>query len=337
MKSTVHQYIQRQTNQVTTEQLFFDRPIQTIYSAIREKAPKAFDLLVSARLSAILGFLNYDFPVVKWTKASPELFERLGIDSREIYGSPSDYQTYRNIFERQIWYWDTRPMEAGSDCVVSPADSRVLPGTFKTTDALFIKEKLFEYRELIGQDRGQWLDVFDQGDYAVFRLTPDKYHYNHSPVAGKVLDIYEINGRYHSCNPGAVVRSVTPYSKNRRVVTVIDTDVDGGSHVGRVAMVEIVAMMIGRIVQCYSDQRYDHPQTVKPGLFIKKGQPKSLFRPGSSTTVLIFEIERIDFSEDLLHNRIRTDVISRFSQGFGRPLVETEVNVRETIAKRRSS
>jgi phosphatidylserine decarboxylase len=43
---------------------------------------------------------------------------------------------------------------------------------------------------------------------------------------------------------------VRPYSKNKRVVTIIDTDVEGGTGIGLVAMIEVVALMIGDIVQC---------------------------------------------------------------------------------------
>ena len=164
-------------------------------------------------------------------------------------------------------------------------------------------------------------------------MTPDKYHYNHAPVSGRVKEIYEINGRFHSCNPGAVVQAVTPFSKNRRVVTIIDTDVAGGTGMGLVAMVEIVALMIGRIRQCYSAHQYDAPQPVTPGLFIRAGCPKSLFRPGSSTTVLIFQKDRCRFSPDLMRNRHRRDVRSRFSHYFNHPLVETELHLRETIGE----
>jgi len=100
-------------------------------------------------------------------------------------------------------------------------------------------------------------------------------------------------------------------------------------------MVEIVALMIGDIVQCYSETRYDDPSTVVPGLFVKKGQPKSLFRPGSSTVVLFFERDRITFSEDLVKNQLRSDIDNRFSPWLEKPLVETEVEVRSTIAERR--
>ena len=100
--------------------------------------------------------------------------------------------------------------------------------------ALFLKGKLFTFEELIG--KAFWLEAFRDGDVAVFRLTPELYHYNHTPVAGRVADIYELAGEHHSCNPQAVVEVATPYSRNRRTVTIIDTDVSGGSGVGLVAM-----------------------------------------------------------------------------------------------------
>jgi phosphatidylserine decarboxylase len=169
-------------------------------------------------------------------------------------------------------------------------------------------------------------------DFTDFRLTPEKYHYNHTPVAGRVVDFYEIDGEYHACNPGAVVAMITPYSKNKRVVTIIDTDVHGGTRVGMVAMIEIVALMIGRIAQCYSEEGYESPQDVRPGMFVKKGAAKSLYSPGSSTDVLIFQKGRVRFGEDLIQNMLHPSIESRFSRGFGIPLAETDVKVRSLIA-----
>jgi phosphatidylserine decarboxylase len=96
-------------------------------------------------------------------------------------------------------------------------------------------------------------------------------------------------------------------------------------------MVEVVALMIGQVRQCYSASRYDDPQPVSPGLWLEKGQPKSLFRPGSSTVVLLFQPGRICFDDDLLRNLHTPGVSTRFAQGLGRPLVETEVVVRSRI------
>jgi len=72
---------------------------------------------------------------------------------------------------------------------------------------------------------------------------------------------------------------------------------------------------------------------VMPGMFLAKGQPKSLFRPGGSTVVLIFQAGRVVFDQDLLANLSAPGVNSRFSAGLGRPLVETEVLVRSRIGR----
>lgn len=221
------------------------------------------------------------------------------------------------------------PSDIGT--IVSPADSRVLIGSLKETNLLYIKDKFFSYEELLGHRSDRWLDCFRQGDFAIFRLTPDKYHYNHSPVSGRVVDIYSVEGTHHACNPSAVVSIATPYSKNRRVVTVIDTDVPGGTGVGLVAMIEVVALMIGEIQQAYSTDFYNEPVDIQPGMFIERGQPKSLFRPGSSTDVLLFQRGRIRFDEDLVRNQHHASATSRFSNGFGRPLVETDIAVRASI------
>ncbi|HSO20082.1 MAG TPA: phosphatidylserine decarboxylase, partial [Desulfosarcina sp.] len=258
----------------------------------------------------------------------------LGIDHRECLENPEALDTPRKLFERKIRYWQCRPMSDRPDRVVSPADARMIAGSFNLHDSLFLKEKFFSFTELIGEDKSRWLAAFQDGDFAIFRLTPDKYHYNHLPVSGRVADVYTIDGCCHSCNPGAVVSMVTPFSKNRRVVTVIDTDVPGGTGIGLVAMIEIVAMMIGDIVQCYSTRRYDDPLDLAPGMFVERGCPKSLYRPGSSVDVIIFQPRRIAFSEDILNNMRRRDVTSRYTLHFHSPLVETDVPVRSEIGRK---
>jgi phosphatidylserine decarboxylase len=124
----------------------------------------------------------------------------------------------------------------------------------------------------------------------------------------------------------------SPLSKNERIVTIINTDVPGGSRAGVVAMVEITAMLIGQILQCYSIDRYENPQSLHPGVFLERGCPKSLYRPGSSTDVLLFQKGRVRFDPDILSNMNLSTCSSRFSAGLGRSLVETDVLVRSGIA-----
>jgi phosphatidylserine decarboxylase len=327
-----HQYIERDSGSVRSERLYADRLVRFLYAPVRENAPQIFRLLTGARASAALAFFNYDLALAARVAGNRRFLAACGVDLGECLDPPEALDTVRKVFERRIRYWECRPLPAAPEAIVSPADARVVVGSFREGDDLFLKGKFFSYEELLGGGRPEWREAFAGGDFAVFRLTPDKYHYNHAPVSGVVVDCYELDGTYHACNPQAVVTVATPYSKNRRTVTVIDTDVEGGSQVGLVAMIEVVALMIGAVEQCYSAMRYDDPQPMRPGLFLERGQPKSLYRPGSSTDVLIFQPGRIRFADDLLRNQLRRDVVSRFALGFGAPLVETEVAVRSLLA-----
>jgi len=256
-----------------------------------------------------------------------------GIDARELADDPAHLDTLRRIFERKIRYWECRPLPREERCVVCPADSRVMMGSLRETSGLFLKGKFFAFPELLGGKGSRWTRRFADGDFAVFRLTPEKYHYTHVPAAGDVADFYAVRGRYHSCNPNAAVQLLTPYSKNRRVVTIVDTDCENGTGVGYVAMIEVVALMVGQIEQRYSEDRYENPRPMVKGMSLRRGAPKALFRPGSSTVVLLFQPGRIRFAADLLHNQQKPGVRSRYSAKFGLLVVETEVEVRSLLAR----
>jgi phosphatidylserine decarboxylase len=329
----MHQYIDRETAAVKTERLCGDRIVNWIYSAPWEEPGWLLKTVASARTSGLLGLLHYDLPFGSALPGPQHLVRALGVDLGECLDPPGQLMTPRALFERKLRYWEIRAMKDDPFSVVSPADARVLVGSFAETSSLFLKGKFFDFEELIGRDKARWRESFRGGDFAIFRLTPEKYHYNHVPAAGTVLDLYQIAGAYHSCNPGAAVMIETPYSKNKRVVTILDTNVPGGTQVGLVAMIEVVALMIGVVEQCYSETGYDDPRPVAPGMFLRKGQPKSRYRPGSSTDLLLFQQGRVEFCDDLVRNMLRTGVSSRYSRGFGRPLVETEVKVRSTIAR----
>ena len=328
-----HQYVERATGRVMTERLTADRWVNLLYAEVRENIPFLFRTLTGARASSLFGELWFDRRHGSLRKAAARLMRQWGVDPAELYDDPTALNTPEKLFCRRIRYWETRPLPADAKAVVAAADSRVLVGSLRETSALYVKNKFFSFEELLGADKSAWLDSFAYGDFALFRLTPDKYHYNHVPASGLVLDYYDIEGAYHSCNPEAVVRLVTPYSKNKRTVTILDTDQPGGTGCGLVAMIEVAALMIGDIYPCYSEERYDQPRPVRRGMFLKRGRPKSLFRPGSSTVILLFEPERVRFEEDLVANQRVAGVKTRFSAGFGRPLVETDLRVRSSVGR----
>lgn len=329
----MHQYLSRNAGRVIDEELFGDRIVRFLYSRVRERAPRLFALALSPRVSSLLGWLNFDLPLVPALLGNRRFLGRCGLDLSECLQPPEFFTTPRRIFERQIDYVRYRPLPEGDGAVVCPADARLLLGSLAADSPLLIKDKFFAYPELLGRDRSPWHQVFAAGEFAAFRLTPDKYHYNHLPVSGRVVDFYRVDGCHHSCHPAAVVAVATPYSANERVVTIIDSDVEGGSGVGRVAMIEITALMIGQVVQCYSERGYADPRPLEVGMMVKRGCPKSLYRPGSSTDILLFEPGRIEFAADLRRLRQRTDPQSAYARLPGGYPPEIDVRVRSLLAR----
>ena len=330
---TVHHYVDRKTSRGVPEKFFGDPIVSFLYSRVREDAGWLFKALTSSHLTSLLGALHFDIRPASPERMRRRLARELGIAFNECVDSLETLDTPRKVFERRIRYWECRPMESNPRAIVSPADARLLVGSFQQTSRLHLKDKFFWYEEMFGKGKLEWYDAFGGGDFAVLRLTPDKYHYNHVPVTGVVRDIYEIDGVFQSCHPAVIIAQATPHSKNQRTVTMIDTDVPGGTQVGLVAMIEVVALMIGNIVQSYSAERYEAPSPITAGMWVERGRPKSLFRPGSSTVVLLFQRDRVQFRPDILTNLRRSDLKSLYSKAWGESWVETDVDVRATIAE----
>ncbi|HEY1731626.1 MAG TPA: phosphatidylserine decarboxylase [Terriglobales bacterium] len=226
-----HQYIDRATGNVVREHLLANSMVSALYSPALEKAPLVARLASSRYVSRVLGYLKYDNVLSSRATGMLKFLRDSGIPLSEFVGNLSEYDTARKIFERQIRYWNCRPMPQNLRAVVCPADARALLGSMEGSSGLYLKQKFFSFPELMG-DGSPWQASFEAGDYAVFRLTPEKYHYTHSPVSGRVLDHYSVEGRYFPCNPNAAVQLITPVSKNRRVVTILETDCRNGSGPG---------------------------------------------------------------------------------------------------------
>ena len=327
-----HEYIVRETGEVVQERLFGNRTLRALYSTELENTAWLCRAASSRRITDLLGYLNYDNLLSSRLLGMSGFLRDSGIDPGEFVEPPESLDTLRKIFGRKIKYWECRPLPGAEQAVTCPADSRMTLGEITDLSFLPVKNKFFDCAELLGGSRSGWTDHFEGGCYAMFRLTPEKYHYSHVPVSGIVEDFYAVEGRYHSCNPNAVVQLLNPYSKNRRVVTILSTDTEGGSDVGLVAMVEVVALMVGRIEQCYSEFKYDNPRPVQKSMRLLIGAPKAVFLPGSSTIILLFQKGRIQFSDDLVRNQRRRDVRSRYSTSIGQVLVETDVMARSPLA-----
>lgn len=146
-----HQYIDRISGDIRTETLLGDRLVQLIYSRIRD-AGFLFKALTGSLATDVLACFNYDWPVRHKQKRIQAMIRDLKINMDEVI-DPDRIRSVRSLFERKIAYWKTRPMAHEPGTVVSPADSRMVPGSLSKGSALFIKEKFFDVEELLGQGR----------------------------------------------------------------------------------------------------------------------------------------------------------------------------------------
>lgn len=98
--TTLHQYIDRQTSEVKTENLYCDRLINYIYSSVRENYPALFKALTSTRVSDALGFLQYDWPLQSFYYSPEKLAKTLSVDLTECLHSPRELNTPRKFFDQ---------------------------------------------------------------------------------------------------------------------------------------------------------------------------------------------------------------------------------------------
>jgi phosphatidylserine decarboxylase len=328
----LHQYVSRYSSVAVDESLLADRVIRFLYAREREDPNLLQRALASPKVTQWLAHWEFDRCLTDPTRRIEQIAARMSINTDEIVGGVSPMRTMRDLFERKIRFWDVRPLPAKSNGIVSPADGKALPFLANDDAALPIKEKFIGVNELLGQANPWVLGASDIAGVIV-RLTPDVYHYTHTPVAGRVVSHQLIEGAFHSCNPLAATRLRNSYPRNRRAVTVYDTDVPNGSGVGTVVQVDIAALMIGQIVSCYSECKYEHPAALRRGQWVERGMPVSLFRPGSSTSVILWHGSRAKVASDLVSNSARAHLRSRFSDWLQSAWVETALQVRQSISE----
>ena len=123
---------------------------------------------------------------------------------------------------------------------------------------------------------------FEGGPLLLIRLRPQDYHRFHFADAGKVVDHYRVPGRLHSVNLLSLRHRSDVLASNERQVTIQET-----RQFGRLAYVEVGAMLVGRIVQ----------QATTDAV---RGQEKGYFEYGGSSVALFGEPGAWMPDEDLL-------------------------------------
>jgi phosphatidylserine decarboxylase len=200
------------------------------------------------------------------------------VEGREAGGWPS----FDAFFTRKLR--DARAIDANPRTVLSPADGRIESmSRIEDGGTFLVKGRPYSVEELTGSaDHARRLLG---GIGFVVYLSPRDYHRVHAPVSGKVRRIRSMPGDYYPVNAIGLRHVDNLFCRNRRVA--IEIDADGG--LGRVTVVMVVAMIVGRITTIGSDA-HDVPFGVHafdPPLRVERGEELGVFHLGSTAVVLV--------------------------------------------------
>ena len=181
---------------------------------------------------------------------------------------------------------DARAIDRDPKVIVSPADGRIESmGRIDEGRTFLVKGRPYRVEELVGD--AEEAKRFAGGAGCVVYLSPRDYHRVHSPVEGTIQRVRSIPGDYYPVNSIGMKHVPNLFARNRRVAIEIDTPSESG--LGRVTVVMVVAMIVGRITVTGIDAR-DVPfgdRHFDPPLRVERGGEIGMFHLGSTAVVLL--------------------------------------------------
>ena len=192
----------------------------------------------------------------------------------------NDFASFNDFFIRKLKP-GVRPIDSAD--AICPADGRYrfFPDIARA-DGFVVKGEKFCLATLLESEA--LAARYHHGSMVIARLAPPDYHRFHFAVEGFVKTPRVINGWLYSVNPAALVRDIAIFTKNKRVLTEVETPL-----FGLVVCLEIGATAVGSI-----------HQTFKANETVLRGDEKGYFEFGASALILLFEKGKIEFDPDLL-------------------------------------
>jgi phosphatidylserine decarboxylase len=273
-------YVDRASRQVREEKVYGGTAVKFLYQTgpgfLAERA-----ILSRRPLSVLYGLYND-------TKLSavriPTFIKDFAVNMAEYVEPTGGFSSFNDFFTRKF-KTGARWFPAEGKKLGSPAEGRVLAFKNLTADtALPVKGGGVKLARLLGSEA--LARRYTGGTGYIIRLCPVDYHRYHFPDGGVAAAPITLSGAFHSVNPWALARMPGLLAENERVLTILQSE-----NFGELALLEVAAMMVGRMVQTFT-----------PGTKVSRGEEKGYFLFGGSTTILLAEPGRLTPSADLLEN-----------------------------------
>jgi phosphatidylserine decarboxylase len=186
-----------------------------------------------------------------------------------------------------------RPVDPDPRAIVSVADGHIgAMGPIDQRSTWPVKGRPYRVGELLGSEReGR---RFDGGLACVIYLSPRDYHRVHSPVRGILRSVRSLPGDYYPVNAIGMRHVPNLFVRNRRVAIAIDAEPAGG--IGRVTIVMVSAMIVGRITVTGIAARDVPLGEHELDVPIDKGEEIGVFHLGSTAVVLVEKAARAEWT-----------------------------------------
>jgi len=253
-------------------------------SALSYAAAKVLRLLPRAKIGHVMGQLAD----VRWSpavgRAVVGAYSRVYDVRLDEAASASGWTNFDAFFTRPLRA-GARTLDVSPEAVLSPADGRLdSMGVVDQAARFVVKGRPYAVEELVGgRDEAE---RYEGGLGCVVYLSPRDYHRVHAPVDGEIRSVRSLPGDYFPVNAMGVAHFPNLFARNRRVAIAIDTPAASG--LGRVTVVMVAAMIVGRITVEGVPGRDVPFGNHRLNLPIRRGDEIGVFHLGS-TAVIFFE------------------------------------------------
>ena len=151
--------------------------------------------------------------------------------------NPNNYSTFNAFFTRFLKP-NVRPICRKQNAIISPADGKISQfGLINEGRLIQAKGHYFNLHDLLGAD-DSLTQLFLDGNFATFYLSPKDYHRVHMPLTGTLKEMIYVPGKLFSVNDNASQTIPQLFSRNERVICLFETAA------GSMAVILIGAMIV---------------------------------------------------------------------------------------------
>ncbi len=281
------QYFNRKTKKIEVEKVLGDSLVKFAYESILGRFLCA--LLFKRRwVSKLIGLQQNTRASAK---SIPGFIHDYQINMAEFEETP--YQTFNEFFIRKFKP-GARNFNCSENVFAAGAEARYLAIENLSLFSRFpVKGIEINLKSLLGSET--LAKDFLGGTLIIARLCPVDYHRFHFPISCRIEGFKQLHGPLHSVNPIALHHIPQILFQNERHVTLLNSS-SKESNFGKVAMIEVGALGVGKIVQ-----RQNYGDQINTVLF-DKGQEKGYFLFGGSTVIWVLQQGKIKLADDLREN-----------------------------------